>query len=81
MMGEHQDSQYRPEDAKAAAESLKKEALGQGSSGPAVPEWSLQIISHDDEVVDFDGFNLNYNEAKGALITFELPVLVTGNQP
>lgn len=78
IVGEQQNTDYKPEDAKAAAETLRREAMNQGASGPVAPEWTLQVISHDDDILEFDGFNLNYNEAKGALFTFTLPMLITG---
>ena len=46
------------------------------SSGPRDPDWTLRIVNHDNEVTDFDGLNLL--EAKELLISFELPMLVTG---
>lgn len=79
MMGEQNEAGYSPEDTKAAAEVLKKEVLfGAGNGGPVAPTWTLQMIAFDDEIVEFDGFNLNYNDSKGAVILFDLPMLVTG---
>lgn len=80
MMGEEHNKSYKSEDEKAAAETLRKEAfIGNQENGPVAPEWSLMMISHDGEHVEFDGFNLNYNESKGLEITFNLPILVTGS--
>lgn len=79
MMGEDSNPNLKPEDG--AAESLKKDVFTQANeSGPIAPEWTMQLISHDDDIVEFDGFNLNYNEAKGVLLTFKMPILVTGTR-
>ena len=78
MMGETKDHNSKKTD-EHLAESLKKEALNSSNTtGPIPPEWTLLLISHDDELVEFDGFNLNYAEAKGILITFKMPILITG---
>ena len=77
MMGESASNNPKHEDA--AAESLNKDAFtGSNSSGPIAPEWTMQLVNHDDDVIDFDGFNLNYNEAKAVILTFSMPILVTG---
>lgn len=64
-----------------AAESLQKEVFSSTPAGPIAPEWTLQLVNHDDDLMEFDGFNLNYQEAKAALLTFNMPILVTGRQP
>jgi len=45
---------------------------------PREPTWSMQVISRDGEIVEFDGFNLNYQEAMGLVFLFDLPLLITG---
>lgn len=78
MMAETSNPNLKAEGG--AAESLAKEAfIPASTSGPQTPEWELQLVNLDDEVIDFDGFNLNYSEAKAAVLTFSLPILVTGN--
>lgn len=46
------------------------------AGGPRDPDWKLMIVNTDNEVTEFDGFNLL--EAKELLIVFELSILVTG---
>ena len=46
------------------------------AGGPRDPDWKLMVVNTDNEVTEFDGFNLL--EAKQILIVVELPILVTG---
>lgn len=79
MMGGAQSKNYKPEEGKGSTEGLNKETfMGNQSGGPVAPEWTFQLISHDEELMDFDGFNLNYSESRGLELVFDLPMLVTG---
>ena len=62
-------------------EASKEDLLNSSSgSGHRQPDWKLKIISYEneDEIVEFDGFNLNPSDSKGVIIEMDLPLLVTG---
>lgn len=77
MVGESPSTGEKEE--AGAAESVQKEAFMQpAANGPIAPEWELLVESPDGELVDFDGFNLNYAECRAVVLVFSMPILVTG---
>lgn len=57
----------------------------QMQSGPVKPKWSMKLIpidyddeEDDDQLMEYDGFNFNREEASGFEIEIELPLMTTG---
>ena len=71
------DSQANP-NAEPEPPVQKEAFLAEDANRVREPEFTMQIITHDGELEDFDGFNLNYSEAMGVVYTLAMPMLVTG---
>ena len=55
------------------------EQLGRGGEQKVMkPEWGLKVQDLEGNVVEFDGFNLNSDEAMGLVIEIKQPMMATG---